>query len=415
MKIKNILILAGGDGTRFWPLEKKSLLPFLGNPVFRYVVDNVRAFTDKITVVTGNGNKDLVQKLVPDDQVIVQEMQPGMSGAVLSCKGKIKGDVLILNAEDIFDFQIFNSYLRLLTNGKKDYIFLTKKVLQYFPGAYLKYKGDQIEEIVEKPDPDKVPSDKTKLVAEYFSDFDDFLESLMGAKTAKDDWYEQGINTYLKTHVNGTTVEYDGYWQVLKYSWQVLPMMTHFLSTLKNGQSGKNISVSKNALIVGPVYLGDNVKIGDFTKIVGPTYIGANSIVGDHTLVRESHIGQNVLVGGGSEVARSYLSDGVMLHRNYVGDSVLGENVFMGSGAVTANFRFDGKTVPSKIGGKRIDSQLKKFGTIIGKNSKIGVNVTLSPGVKVGINTYIGPAEVVKDDIGDHMFLFNSELTKNKS
>lgn len=407
MKIKNILILGGGDSTRFWPLGQKSLFSFQGRPIIGRIIESISQYAEQVIVVVNHEVKNYLQNNYPSVQVITQkEGINSMGTAVLSCKDIVEGGTLILNAEDVIDFSVLNEYIKILQKGSQDYIFLLRKSNEYFPGAYVKYSGELIEGFVEKPDPDKLPSDMTKLVADYFEDFDLFLRALLETKTEKDDWYERGINTYLQKHTKGSTVLYNDYWYPLKYPWHVLPMMKHFLHRTKKESIGHSTTISKNALIIGPVYIGSNVKIGDFTKIVGPTFIEDNVTVGDHTLVRESHIGNNALVGGGSEIARSYIGEKVMLHRNYVGDSILDEGVLMGSGAVTANFRFDGKAIR--------DSILKKLGAIIGKNAKIGVNSTLLPGVKIGKNTIIGPSELVKEDVQNNLFLFNHTLTKNK-
>ncbi len=414
MKIQNILILAGGDGTRFWPLQHKSLFSFLGKPILGHLIDNITRYAEKIVVVVNEENKEYVGRNYPKAQIVLQEKgMMGMGTAVASCKGAIKGGALVLNTEDVLNFSVFEEYLKILQKGPKDYIFLLRKINEYFPGAYVKYAGNQIEEFVEKPDPNTVPSDMTKLVADYFGNFDVFLEALDKTKTDKDDWYEQGINAYLKEHTDGATVLYSDYWFVMKYSWQVLSMMSYFLHTIKKEAIGKGARISKNALVVGPVWIGDNVKVGDFTKIVGPTYIGDNVVIGDHTLVRESHIGIDALVGGGSEVARSYIGKKVMLHRNYVGDSVLDQEVLMGSGVVTANFRFDAKTIKSNIGDKKIDSNLTKFGAVIGEGSKIGVNSTIFPGIKIGQHTFIAPSEGVEADLQDDVFLSKGIINKN--
>jgi len=37
--ITNILMLAGGDGDRFWPLEGKILTKFLGKPYLVHLLD----------------------------------------------------------------------------------------------------------------------------------------------------------------------------------------------------------------------------------------------------------------------------------------------------------------------------------------------------------------------------------------
>ena len=68
---------------------------------------------------------------------------------------------------------------------------------------------------------------------------------------------------------------------------------------------------SEKAIIVGPVFIGNNVKIGDFCKIVGPSFIGDNSVIGDYSMIRESQIGQDCLIGSFTEVARSYISNNV--------------------------------------------------------------------------------------------------------
>lgn len=408
MKIKNILILGGGDSTRFWPLGDKNIWLFLKKPLIVHLIESLSKFAENVIVVTNPLNDELVKRLSPvkiQTVIIKDPSQSTMGKAIIECKNTIHGEVLILNAVDILDFNILNELIKKRDQGN-EFICVAKKITEYFPGAYIQFDGTSIKGFVEKPDPDKVPSDMTKLVVDYFSDFSQLVTIMEETSTPNDDLYEQAINSYIKRVKKLDYVTYDDYWHTLKYSWHVLPMMRHFLSTITEGSQCKNVSISKTALIVGPVQIGDNVKIGDFTKIVGPTYIGDNSMVGDHALVRESHVGNNVLIGGGSEVARSYLSDGVMIHRNYVGDSVLSEKVLMGAGAVTANFRFDGKTVPSMVEKKRIDSQLNKFGAIIGKRSKIGVNCTLLPGIKIGNSTCIGPGEVIKEDVGDNIFLF---------
>ena len=167
-------------------------------------------------------------------------------------------------------------------------------------------------------------------------------------------------------------------------------------------------------MINGVVYIGKHVVIGDFAKIAGPCYIGDNTIIADYALVRESHIGRNCLIGSSSEVARSYLGDNVMLHRNYIGDSVLANNVLCGAGAVTANFRFDEKEVYSFVKKNKINSGLKKLGAIVGTNTKIGVNSTIYPGVKIGSEVLIAPHEVIKQDVGDNLFYMNGAGMEKK-
>ncbi|PIY68876.1 hypothetical protein COY90_03610 [Candidatus Roizmanbacteria bacterium CG_4_10_14_0_8_um_filter_39_9] len=187
---------------------------------------------------------------------------------------------------------------------------------------------------------------------------------------------------------------------MLKYPWHVLSLMMHFFKTLSIF-TDKTATISKTAVITGAVHIGKNVKVGDYVKIAGPCYIGDNTVIADYALVRESHIGPNCLIGSSSEVARSYLGEGVMLHRNYVGDSVFASHVLMGAGAVTANFRFDKKSVGSYVKGKKINTNANKLGAIIGADTKVGINVTLFPGLKIGANCMIRPGYCISRDMED--------------
>lgn len=410
-KIKNGLILAGGDSTRFWPLEEKNLFSFLGTPLILYQIEEISKFVEKVTVIASQTNIVAIKRLVENSElaekveIFVQKNQSGQAGAVLSVKNLVKGETLVLNANDVIDYHLAEKLINLPQQNNRIVLF-GKKVNEYFPGGYFKFDAkEKIEEIVEKPTKDKVPSNIVKLVFDYFSDLDDLIKTIENVSSSKDDHYEMAINKILKSGINREYFIYEGFWQSLKFSWHILPMMTFFLSKIKKIQISPNAFISEKSLIVGPVVIEDGVKIGDYVKIVGPAYIGENTVIGDYTLIRESQIGADCLVGSYSEVARSYIGNKVYLHRNYVGDSVLADEVMMGAQAVTANFRFDSSEIK--------DTNLSKLGAIIGRQSKIGVNSTLTPGIKIGKNTWIGPGETVKMDIEDKKYIYKGEEKEN--
>lgn len=415
-KIKNIIILAGGDSTRFWPLTEKNLFSFLGRPLISHLIDSLMDYGENIIVVTNDVNKKSFNSLFKNKiKVLVQnQSKPGMAGAVIACKGKIVGEGLILNANDIFDFEIIKQLIERLDNKKSMMTLLAKKVEKYFPGGYLQLKKNKIVGIVEKPAPDKTPSDLVKLTCDYFSDIDGIVNVLDDLPFNTDDVYEKGLTKLIAKNGGVDYSTYKDYWYTLKYPWHLLQMMSYFLSTINRLKTDQSVKISSTAKIIGPVYFGKNVQVGDFSKVVGPCFIDDDTVVADYCLVRESHIGKRGLIGSFSEVTRSYLANNVMLHRNYVGDSVLDNEVEMGAQTVTANFRFDKKTVSSIVNGKRIDSNMSKLGTIIGRGSKLGVNSSVLPGVKIGKNSIIAPEEVISTDIPDNMFVFEGKTIKNK-
>ena len=76
--IRNGLILAGGDSTRFWPLQEKSFFNFLGKPLILYQKEELTKYCDKITIVASKTNAISINRLIDNSdfrsktQVIVQ-------------------------------------------------------------------------------------------------------------------------------------------------------------------------------------------------------------------------------------------------------------------------------------------------------------------------------------------------------
>jgi bifunctional UDP-N-acetylglucosamine pyrophosphorylase/glucosamine-1-phosphate N-acetyltransferase len=70
-----------------------------------------------------------------------------------------------------------------------------------------------------------------------------------------------------------------------------------------------------------------------------------------------------------------------------------------GAGATTANFRFDGKNVNVIVDGEKVDSGTNKLGAIVGDYSKVGINSSLAPGVKLGPYSIVGAGVHLQDDL----------------
>jgi bifunctional UDP-N-acetylglucosamine pyrophosphorylase/glucosamine-1-phosphate N-acetyltransferase len=421
-KIKNALVLAGGDSTRFWPLRGKVLFDFLGQPLIVHQIEEIKKYAENITVVVHKENATVIGRLVDNledkanIQVIVQKDEyGGQAGAIMSAKNHTTGETVIFNANDIFDYSFLQKITKLPAPHNK--IILTgKKQNEYFSGGYLKFDDKQnLIEIVEKPDPDKLPSNMVRLVVDYFSDLSILIKEIESVKTNKDDHYEQALNKILSGTTDRNYHIYEGYWNSLKYPWHVLEMTKTLLDRLDGKKIAASAQISKKAVISGNVIIGENVRVGDFAKIVGPVFIGDNTVISDYSLIRDSQIGEDCLIGSYSEVARSYIGNGVFLHRNYVGDTVMADKSMMGAGAVTANLRFDGKTITSSYEDTSIDTNRDKLGTIIGERSKIGVNSTIVPGIKIGQDCVVAPGERVRFDLEDKTYLIRGEERRNQS
>lgn len=104
-------------------------------------------------------------------------------------------------------------------------------------------------------------------------------------------------------------------------------------------------------------------------------------------------------VGFTTEVARSYVADGVQMHACRVLDSVFGPNVNFSAGCTTANLRIDKGIVKSTVKGQRLATGRDKLGAIIGEDAFLGVDVMTMPGVKIGMGAQVGPGTHVYQDI----------------
>ena len=153
----------------------------------------------------------------------------------------------------------------------------------------------------------------------------------------------------------------------------------------KNIWIHKTAKISSKAILVGPLIIMDNVIIRANAYIRGNVFIGSNS-----------------LIGNSSEIKNSILLNNIKLpHFNYVGDSILGNNVHLGAGAVISNLKFDKSNV--KIDG--VDTKLRKLGAFIGDNVEIGCNSVICPGTIIGKNTIIYPLVMVRGMVEENKII----------
>ncbi len=148
--------------------------------------------------------------------------------------------------------------------------------------------------------------------------------------------------------------------------WEVLPKIKTYAESKSSGKPliGKGTIIKENVVIEGPCIIGDNC-------IIGPNaYLREGVIIGD-----------NVRIGFSVEIKHSIIMNGSSVpHLNYVGDSIIGSNVFLGGGTLCANFRFDEKNITVKLNNKKYDTGLQKLGAIIGDYSKTAAGAVLNPG-----------------------------------
>jgi bifunctional UDP-N-acetylglucosamine pyrophosphorylase/glucosamine-1-phosphate N-acetyltransferase len=82
-------------------------------------------------------------------------------------------------------------------------------------------------------------------------------------------------------------------------------------------------------------------------------------------------------------------------HHNYVGDSIIGKDSNLGSGTKIANLRLDKKIIEVTHQGKKISTDRRKLGAIIGDNVNTGINASVNAGTILGNHVKVGPNALV--------------------
>jgi NDP-sugar pyrophosphorylase family protein len=145
-----------------------------------------------------------------------------------------------------------------------------------------------------------------------------------------------------------------------------------------------NIAIHKTAVIENNVVLKDSV------------VIEKNCFVGAGAYLRGGvYLAEDVVAGHGCEIKSSFIfKKSRIAHLNYVGNSIIGEDVNFEAGSIAANyFNEIEKDIEMLIDGKKIKTGVKKFGALVGDNSRIGANAVLDPGSTLTPGKIIGRLE----------------------
>lgn len=283
-------------------------------------------------------------------------------------------------------------------------ILLAREVTDYFPGGYLTLDHDRITAITEKPGKGREPSTLVNILAHLHRDASLLLRVLSKMPPERDDGYEQALSSLFPSY-HYAALPYRGAWFPLKYPWHPLPILSCLLDTLSAPNIHPSVNIHPSAVVEGNVTLEEGVRIFPHATVRGPCFIGKNTIVGNNTLVWKSNVGRSCVIGFGTEVKASIIGNNVWTHSTYLGDSIVGENVGFGTGSVTGNFRLDEGLVSSMVQQDRVQTGLRKLGAIIGDNCRIGIHVSMNPGIKIGKGSFVSTATVVSQDIPDESFI----------
>lgn len=389
------VMLAAGIGKRCYPLtltRPKPLLKVANKTIIEHNLEQLGSLFDELIIVIGyKGN--MIQKLIgqkPGIRIKYMEQleQLGTGHALLQAKEHLKGNFIVFGGDDLF----FKQDVRDLMKNKAPAIMCHDMEWPENFGVIVEEKGI-LKNIVEKPSQfisHQVNTGMYLLSDSIFTILENIEQSTRGEYEITD-----AINILIEKEQ--VKVVRSDKWQPIGYPWHLLDANKILLEGIKEDIDGK---VEKNVTIKSNVIIGKNTIVKSGSYIEGPVVIGENCAIGPNCFIRpNTSIGNNCRIGL-SEIKNSIIMDNVTSkHFAYIGESIIGENVNIGAGSVIADLRHDNTNVKSLYDEQLVDTYRRKFGAVIGDNTKLGINTSVYPGRKIWPDKVTSPGEIVKSDL----------------
>ncbi|WEK54274.1 MAG: bifunctional UDP-N-acetylglucosamine diphosphorylase/glucosamine-1-phosphate N-acetyltransferase GlmU [Candidatus Cohnella colombiensis] len=443
---KLAIVLAAGQGKRMKSKLYKVLHQVCDKPMVSHALDSVReAGCERIVVVVGHG-ADAVQEVLGDSvEYALQAEQLGTGHAVSQAApllGEEEGVTIVTYGDTpLVDPDTIKLMMALHLEQSAAATVLTANVSDPTGlGRIIRGETGEVLRIVEQKDCTKEEATITEInTGTYCFDNRKLFSALREVKN------DNSQGEYYATDVIG--ILRDQGERISAYMCEDPTEAIGVNDRLALGEAERVMRMRINAnhqlngvTLIDPehTYIGANVQIGADTIIYPGTVLRGNTVVGTDCVIGPQSELRDTIVGSGSTVRQTvaenavvgdecsvgpfaYLRPGTVLgrhvkigdfveikntiigehskvpHLSYVGDAIVGTNVNIGCGAITANY--DG---------------FNKSKTEIGDNAFIGSNSNLIAPVKIGSGAYVVAGSTITQNVLDNDVAIARERQVNK-
>lgn len=425
----NIVILAGGKGTRMKSAKPKVLQLLAGKPLLAHVLAAAKQVnSQKNIVVYGFLGQQVKSAFAHEDIEWVEQAEQlgtghavAMTLPVLPIDGKsliLSGDVPLIGVDT----------LQKLVKSQNSFAMLTMDLENPFGLGRIIRKNNRVIAIVEEKDATDAQKEIkeinsgvycicNKILHKYLNNLNNnnaqgeyYLTDIV--KMAVDDGIDidtvspafefeiEGVNDRMQLAKLERAWQYHQAQMLMKQGVHIIdPSRFDLRGTLTVGQ---DVQIDINVVFEGDCQIGDDVQIGA-GSVIKNTTIASGTVIEPYSVFNDAVVGKNnqigpfarlrpktataddVHIGNFVELKNTQMATGAKAnHLAYLGDSTIGEKTNIGAGTITANY--DG---------------VNKFRTVIGDEVRVGSNAVLVAPVHVGHKATIGAGSVITKDCED--------------
>lgn len=391
------IILAAGEGTRMKSLTPKVLHQVCGEPMIKYILDLLQKAGVKDTIViTGYKAEELEEWLCANAKglrTVRQTKLLGSGDAVRQARRYLagfQGDVLVLCGDTpLIDFRSLEKMVDAHQRNNASCTLLTAVLKNPTGfGRILRGEDNKVIKIIEEQDADPYEKaiDEINVGAYCFKSSDLFsaLEELTPDNKKKEYYLTDVVAALHRRKAVVESVSTESEEEALGINSRLDLARANTVINKRRQEElvagGVTIIDPATTYLWGDIEAGTDTIIYPHTVIEGNVRIGKDCRIGPFARLRAGTVLEDgVKIGNFVEIVRAKIGAASKIkHHSYIGDTLMGRNVNVGAGAITANY--DGKN---------------KNTTVIADNAFIGVGAVLIAPVKIGKGALVGAGSVV--------------------
>ncbi len=368
--------MAGGKGTRLRPLTcqlPKPMVPLLQKPVMQYSIELLKKHGITDIAVTVQYLPDEIRDYFGDGEefgvrlTYFEEIEPlGTAGSVKQAEEFLNEPFVVVSGDALTDFDLQAGIKFHEQNDALVSIFMKQVACPLEFGVIMTNQDDEIVRFLEKPSLSEVFSD-TVNTGIYVMDPSIFSYIEEGKSV---DFSKDVFPRLLEEKAGMYGYAADGYWSDIgnleQYRQAHMDILNRDVKASIMGievEPGifvdQTTTIEEGAVIEAPSFIGKNSTVRKHAKVGPYSVVGSNTIISEEATIKRSVVWNGVFVGRQSELRGVTICDGV------------------------------------KMGAK--SSAYEQ--AVIGRQSEIGEEASIQPGMKIWPHKRIAEGAVVSDSV----------------